>query len=196
MPIQEFKFDKAVQALSFLANKEENKMNRMKALKLLYFADRFHLRKYGRPIFNDKYIAMKLGPVGSAIKDISSLSFLVDEEAARVSKMLQLDGQYDYRSISDTDLSVFSKSDIEALEFAYNEFGSLTPFELSKMTHVYPEWKKFQSDLQSGDRSKKMSYLDFFENPAIENDKFAVTEEFVSSSKETFSEQQEATNLL
>lgn len=43
----------------------------MKALQLVYFADRYHLRKFGRPITNDEYFAMPYGPVASGAKDIA-----------------------------------------------------------------------------------------------------------------------------
>jgi len=42
----------------------------MALLKLAFFADRYHLRNYARPISGDIYYAMKLGPVPSALKDI------------------------------------------------------------------------------------------------------------------------------
>jgi hypothetical protein len=41
-----------------------------RALKVLYFADREHLGRYGRLICGDTYVAMRLGPVPSG----SSLS--------------------------------------------------------------------------------------------------------------------------
>ena len=195
MSINQFMFDKAVQALNYLANKENKRMNRMKAIKLLYFADRFHLRKYGRTIFNDKYIAMKYGPVGSGIKDISSL-ILSDDEIPRVSKVIMLENQYEYKSLVAPDLDVFSDTDIEALEFAYNEFGKLDTFDLAELTHSYPEWKKFQSDLQAGTRARGMDYKDFFDDPVIENDKFAATQMFVDTSRELYSEREESERRL
>lgn len=68
-----FDYKKATQALNFFALKEGGTINKMKALKLIYFAERYHLRKYGRPVTNDDYWAMGLGTVPSGSRDISHL---------------------------------------------------------------------------------------------------------------------------
>lgn len=53
-----FDYRKTTQALNFFAVKNGGHINKMRSIKLIYFADRFHLRKYGRPITNDEYFAM------------------------------------------------------------------------------------------------------------------------------------------
>ena len=54
----------------------------MKAIKLVWMADRLHLREYGRPITNDDYVAMKFGPVGSVTRNITdeAIPYLTDEQ--------------------------------------------------------------------------------------------------------------------
>ena len=66
-----FDYRKATQALNHFALKEGGQINKMKALKLVYLADRYHLRKYGRLITNDVYFAMPYGAVASGVKDIA-----------------------------------------------------------------------------------------------------------------------------
>ncbi|MGH7497077.1 MAG: Panacea domain-containing protein [bacterium] len=44
--------------------------NYMALLKLVFFADRYHIRNYARPVSCDEYYALKLGPVPSNLKDI------------------------------------------------------------------------------------------------------------------------------
>ena len=62
---------KSTQALNYFAHKAASgrppsrKLNKMKALKLLFFADRYHLRKYGRSVSDCVYFAMKHGPAAS-----------------------------------------------------------------------------------------------------------------------------------
>ena len=69
--ILEFDYKKATQAINYFTKKEGGQIEKLKLIKLVYLADRFHLRKYGRPIMNDTYLAMPLGPVGSSVKDIA-----------------------------------------------------------------------------------------------------------------------------
>ena len=68
-----FAHRKATQALNFFALSASGRMNKLKALKLVFFADRYHLRLYGRPITNDRYLAMKYGPVASSCKDLAEM---------------------------------------------------------------------------------------------------------------------------
>jgi uncharacterized phage-associated protein len=51
--------------------------------KVMFFADRSHLRQYGRPVTGDLYIAMANGPVPSRIYDMvkGNLDFFGDHEA-------------------------------------------------------------------------------------------------------------------
>src|SRR5258706_11420326 len=60
-----FKFDseKLVRALAFFASRGVEDLDTLKSAKLLYFADRAHLLKYGRPIVGDDYYCMKNGPI-------------------------------------------------------------------------------------------------------------------------------------
>jgi len=61
----EFRFDKFVAALTYLASKVRRDFSKLRASKLLYFADRYHLINYGRPIIGDQYAKLPYGPVPS-----------------------------------------------------------------------------------------------------------------------------------
>lgn len=163
----DFNYKKAVQTLNFLAIAGGGRINKMKALKLVYFADRFHLRKYGRPISNDAYYAMDYGPVASSVKDIAEMSdFLGKDEAEYAGKFLKIcdDNSYFFQSVNNDIDRVFSASDIEALKYVWKNFGGFSEFELADLTHEYPEWKKHKNKLKNQSRVK-MDYKDFFEDP-------------------------------
>ena len=60
---------KAVEALVFLAENQP-RIDVFHVCKVIYFADREHLRKFGRPVLGDNYFAMDDGPVPSFILDV------------------------------------------------------------------------------------------------------------------------------
>ncbi|MEO6666974.1 MAG: Panacea domain-containing protein, partial [Nitrospiria bacterium] len=66
-----FRFDpeKALQAILFVARMLPGATFHQIS-KIIYFADKAHLQKYGRLICGDTYVAMKHGPVPSGIYDI------------------------------------------------------------------------------------------------------------------------------
>ena len=163
-----FSHRKATQALNFFARKAGGRINKMKALKLVYFADRYHLRKYGRPVVGDEYLAMNYGPVASGTKDLAEMSdFLGEEEARYAKKFIQpSETGRAFSSVSKMDEKVFSESDREALEFAWGRFGRTAEFALSKLTHRYPDWKRHEAALQSNVVTRvPMNYRDFLEDP-------------------------------
>jgi uncharacterized phage-associated protein len=162
-----FNFDlrKATQALNWLAAKSGGRINKMKALKLIYLADRYHLRKYGRLITNDSYFAMDYGPVPSGVKDLAEASdFLGNDEQLYSGEYIRPVNQYTLESLIEPDYSVFSASDVEALTFAWETFGNLDRFKLAELTHEYPEWKKHIQALKSDSRIQ-MNLVDFFDDP-------------------------------
>jgi uncharacterized phage-associated protein len=183
----EFNYKKATQALNYFARKNQNEsIDKLKVIKLMWLADRYHIRKYGRPITGDIYFAMPLGPVGSTVKDISELCvFLSEEERDYASRYLQAINNTTVKSVRDIDRSVFSESDLEALEFVHNNYSNFDQSDLVELSHKYPEWAKFKSELESKNTSRQlMSYLDFFGNPTnITEDKFAEDQELLDDNK-------------
>ena len=55
---------KITQSLGFLLSLDDNhRMNKLKLVKLIWAADRYHLRKYGRTVTDSEYFALPHGPV-------------------------------------------------------------------------------------------------------------------------------------
>lgn len=166
-----FSYKKATQVLNYFAIKGGGHINKMKALKLTYFADRYHLRKYGRPITNDEYFAMTYGPVASGVKDIAEMSdFLSPDEREYACKFIEVKNRYYLFSKKPYDKNVFSESDIEALLFVWDKFSYKEEFELVNISHQYPEWKKHEKSLKSTSRIK-MNLEDFFDDPLTDVEK-------------------------
>lgn len=188
----EFDYKKATQAINYLAKREGGQIEKLKLIKLIYLADRYHLRRYGRPLVNDAYFAMRLGPVGSSVKDIAEFSDFLDEtELSYASKYIKRGAvAHTVVSEADVDTSVFSKSELGALAFAFDEFGAQSASSLVDTTHRYPEWLRFKGALQSKESTREpMSYSDFFSNPDNGGaDKFALAGDVLTASKELFEE--------
>lgn len=189
-----FAYRKATQALNFLAQQAGGKLDKMKALKLVFFADRYHLRKYGRLITNDEYFAMDYGPVPSGVKDIVEMgSFLGRQEKQYAERFLSpARDDHLFRSTAEVDVNVLSTSDLEALQFAWDTFGGLSPIGLFRLTHRYPEWKRHENALGSKQVSRMpISYDDFLKDPEPGlNPCFKLTSGQVEDRRETLREQQ------
>jgi uncharacterized phage-associated protein len=196
---------KGTQAINYFARKKKGQINKMKAVKLIYLADRYHLRKYGRPIVGDTYWAMKLGPVGSYTLNLANLSENnLDKDCFKYARAYLTHPKDDLEnqemvSQKEVDMEVFSQTDIEAFERIYQEFGDKDQFELARViTHGYPEWSKFKKDIESGKtRRARMDYIDFFKNSTVSNDSvFDLNEEHLNLSKEAFLENKAVIEFL
>lgn len=167
-----FNYKKATQALNWFALKSGDKINKMKALKLVYFADRYHLRKYGRLITNDNYVAMKNGAVPSSTRDIlQKTGFIGTREKDYANRFILTTG-YDLESNASPDDNVFSQSDIEAIQFAWRRFGHLGKYAIAQLTHKYPEWIVHEETLNHKPRSRvPMDITKFFGDPSANVDK-------------------------
>ena len=167
----DFDYKKAVQAVNYFASKSGGNINKLKVIKLIYFADRYHLRKYGRPITNDEYFAMEYGPVGSGVKDIAEMTQFLDPKEKKYASIFINPSINEVKSINSCEIDVFSDSDMEALDFAWDKFGKYDQFDLADITHRYPEWEKHRQALVGDPSRIKMSYKDFLDDPSENSEK-------------------------
>jgi 6-pyruvoyl-tetrahydropterin synthase len=95
-------------------------------------------------------------------------------------------------SKTETDLDVFSDSEIEVLNIAYTEYGNMNSFDLAELSHDFPEWKKHEEKLTNKLSTRElMDYDDFFKNPTEKNafkNIFNESEETLKQAKDTFAE--------
>lgn len=195
---------KGTQALNYFACKKDGQINKMKAIKLVYLADRYHLRKYGRPVVGGVYWAMKYGPVSGKTLDIANLEQKdLDTVCWKYASNFLVHPKGDVKkenllSKHEVDLDVFSQTDIEAFETVYKEFADKDQFELADLTHEYPEWYKHKDEILSGRKRRVgMDYTDFFLNPRHKkSDFFQIDEDHLQLAKSLFTENSEAEALL
>ena len=157
----------------------------MKAYKLLWLADRYHLRQYARTITHDNYYAMRYGVVPSTAKNmVDKLS-----NSVRSQKYIQKTEKYYYKSITEVDKDVFSDSDLEVLDLILKKFNNMSPQALSNLSHDFPEWKRYENNLTDGNkRSYKIDINDFFENYKEKSGLFVDDDELLSLTKSLYSE--------
>ena len=159
----------------YLINKSpENSLDRLKLVKLLWLADRFHLNKYGRKITKSDYCAMPRGPVASKILDLLNIS----EDSIKRFGNNQI-------AIEKADERFLSTTDKEILDIVWTNLKDSHQLDLVDFSHKFPEWKRFEEYIK--DPSMPDSYPiveeDFFEK----NDFFnAVSDDIRESSKKEF----------
>lgn len=127
-------------------------------LKVLFGADLFHLNEYGRPVVGDTYNALPYGPVPQTTYDILKREPLALEALGTDTLPFSVEGGYNVRPKRAPDLSVFSKSDLEALEHGWRRFGTLGFSARTYESHQHAAWRNaFEAGRQG------MDYADFLE---------------------------------
>ncbi|MGH7496812.1 MAG: Panacea domain-containing protein [bacterium] len=127
--------EKAVEVILYIA-KRAPRPDIYHVCKILYFADKKHLERYGRFICGESYVAMKNGPVPSGVYDILKYvrgdGKVLQSEHARNSFGIEGRRVFPFR---DANLAMLSESDRECLDESIIENGNL-PFDgLLKKSH-------------------------------------------------------------
>lgn len=136
-------------------------ISKIDALKIVFLADRYHLRKYGRTITEDTYWAMDYGPVASETKRyIESVANGDETPPAFLSIKNDSFGHQEIKVVGPVDESYLSETDIEATDAALTKAASRK--NLVAFTHLFPEWKKHESELNDRTKRLKMDFADFF----------------------------------
>ena len=132
----EFDSEKAAEAILFVAERLDSPTFFYIA-KALYFADLVHLEKYGRPIIGDQYIAMRNGPVPSAVYDM--LKHVRDNSNTKLSlaanNAFEIKNQCHLIPLRKANENLLSKSDVYALEAGVKRCYGKTFKQLSKESH-------------------------------------------------------------
>ncbi len=136
-----FNLEKSLQVVLYVSNRLQRK-DFHKIFKIIYFADRGHLSKYGRAITGDTYIAMKDGPVPSKIDDIfkavrGDSYFANSEEIVRFSKLFTVHDWFFIDPKQEPNLDYLSPTDIEELDESLSKYGSLSWDEIREKSHDY-----------------------------------------------------------
>ena len=85
-------------------------------------------------------------------------------------------------------MRVFSKTDIDALNMVWSNYGSLSASQLSLISHEFPEWKRFKTLINNPKENSSYSICidDFFENFVDDTKMFVDNTELLELTKELY----------
>jgi len=158
-----FKFNKEkfISLIIYFA-KNISGLDKLKAVKLIYFADRECLLKTGRPILGDEYIRMDMGPVPS--KSFDLLREIQDSNSNDNSLSVK-DPLIKYPifiSSDDADLEEFTRVELDCIKSVIKQYGKLSGNKLSQITHSHRVWI-------DSSRNRTIDYQLFFKDNPSEN---------------------------
>lgn len=166
VPIKfEYDVDKVREALVYLASRSAG-LDKYKACKLLFLADKYHLVRYGRTITGDTYYAMPHGPAPTTILNL--LTLIIDNSASipEFADVLTVNRSFRYPRLEADALPQWdnlSKSDREALDETLRHFDKVSPWTLKLLTHDMAAYKNAW-DKRKNKKSVPMAFEDFFED--------------------------------
>lgn len=141
-----FNARKASQVIAFLIAKNgQQSLNILKAIKLVYLADRQSFKKFGFPILDEPRVSMPHGPVNSTTYNHANGEY--DLEACGWSELLEDRAHHQIgakKNIDLDELDELSDADAQCLEEVWDEFGHMSKWQLVSYTHDrnnIPEWE-------------------------------------------------------
>ncbi len=114
-------------------------MSYLKLIKLLYFADREALLRWGRPVTTDQYVSMDYGPV------VSKIDNLITEEPYKQTvwySLISKPENYEVALLQDPPPSEeLSVAEEELIDEIFGKLGAKSRWQLVDLAHTLPEWK-------------------------------------------------------
>jgi hypothetical protein len=149
--------EKALEVVLYVSRRTNNLFN---IVKTLYYADKYHLERYGQLINGDLYIAMEDGPVPSGAYDLIKLargdafqyeSKIIEahpEAALKVVEYKDKDGSKKtfVDPLRDPRLELLSESDIECLDESIERYANMKPTRLWTLVHQEQAYKETERD--------------------------------------------------
>ena len=131
---------KAIEAIVYIASRAP-RPDLYHVCKIMYFADKLHLERYGRLVCGDNYVAMSNGPVPSGIYDLLKDVRDGREHSAYYGACVSAymvagdDGDYKITSLREPNLDVLSESEVECIDLSIAENGALEFSVLKDKSH-------------------------------------------------------------
>lgn len=162
---------KALEVILWLARHDEG-IDVYHLVKASFFADKFHVTTYGRPVVGDVYVADRWGPLPKVIYGVlrhDPMEMLALQEDGGPLPF-RVDSKFRVTAERDPNLDKLSESDIEALRHGLAAVKGKSFDDLVRETHRDPAYRKapvggvmdyrdFISD-DDGAKDEKVAYLE------------------------------------
>jgi len=137
-----FSHDKAIEALVYIASRWQE-ITQFYASKVLFFAEREHLRLYQRPITGDSFQAWENGPVPREIyRFIKAKGQLFGDQAEGALTFEQRGRNIHTTALRAPDLDELSVTDVECIDRAIEYCRDKSFGVLSDLSHEDEAWKE------------------------------------------------------
>jgi len=179
--MNQYSIEKVANAIIYFVDSKVEHFGKTKLMKLMYFADKNHLEKYGRTIFFDDYYKLPRGPVASmTLNIINNINEEENEDfKSYTEEFLNIldiniqndNGQKIINFIPKTNFKkeLFSKSEINILESISSKYKSYTKKEISDESHLLKEYQKTELNsiidiVDMVDDEDTKSYISLWQN--------------------------------
>lgn len=126
---------KLEEAVHYVCAKAGDSLGAVKLNKILYYADMLHYALTGAPITGATYAKQQRGPVPKQV--LPAIDHLVQARRLSCQNVSLFDFvRRRFDAHGETDISVFSKEEIERLDDMIREFDRATAAELSDLSHT------------------------------------------------------------
>lgn len=135
--------------LYFCEHTDSKFLGKVKLMKLFYYLDFTHVKKFGSPITFDQYVKLDHGPIPSTIKnmvddaeadpDSSPLADTIDIQTEDGVMMHRIAAR---RKMTESDRKLFSKSELQVLDEICKRFGDKNMKFIEDASHDEAPWKE------------------------------------------------------
>jgi hypothetical protein len=105
-------------------------------VKCAFYAEKYHLNKYGRPIVGDDYVADTYGPLGQAVYGLMKGDpFEILALGGNGDLPFKVGDRWQITATRESNGNRLSDSDVEALDWAVRQYADMTFDELVDESH-------------------------------------------------------------
>lgn len=135
--------------LYFSNNTNTKYLGKVKLMKLFYFLDFLHVKRYGSPVTYDTYVHLEHGPIPSFIKNIidsacdepeaSLIKDVIRFETPNHTKMKRL---IPLKEFSEKDRKYFTQTELDIMKEVCKKFSNTKTEDIEALSHKEAPWNK------------------------------------------------------